>query len=326
MKPFDKFVPALAVITMITLLAGCSKSAPEVAAAAPEKAEAQSEAGLKLDADTQERIGLKVELPVATQLQPETKGYGQVIDPATLTAAVADLESARAAAEVSSKELERQKTLAAQQNASARMLEAAKAASTHDGLAFESALAKFKLDWGSALAEGSDREKVLAEVVNGTAGLVRIDLPAGEILPAPPASARIIALTDESKAVSGVFAGATDGVNPQTQRRSYFFLAKGGPLTPGAAVTGYLKVSGDAISGVVVPASAILRHEGAGWIYVQSATNQFVRTGIKLDRLVENGWFISENLSATNPVVVTGAQAVLSAELSGGGSNAGARD
>jgi hypothetical protein len=51
-----------------------------------------------------------------------------------------------------------------------------------------------------------------------------------------------------------------------------------------------------------------------------------LRKEISLDRLTDNGWFVSENLSATNRVVVTGAQTVLSAELSGGGFNTGQRD
>ena len=325
MKPGKNFIFPLAVIFSIAVLAGCSKSGGDKPADAPEKAEVQNKAGVTIDAATQERIGLKVETPAATQWQPEAKSYGRVIDPATLTAAVSDLESARAAAEVSGKEFERQKTLAAQNNASARTLETAKASSTHDGLAFESALAKFKLDWGSALAEGANRQTTLSKIINGTAALVRVDLPAGETLPSPPASARIVALTDETKFVTAAFVGATDGVNPQTQSQSFFFLVKGQPLTPGAAVTGYLRISGDAVGGVVVPASAILRHEGKGWVYVQTETNQFVRVEVPLDRLVDRGWFVKDNLSATNRIVVSGAQTVLSAEL-GGGFNTGTRD
>lgn len=318
MKSGNKFISALAVFFLITLLAGCSKSGGDKPAAPPEKPEAQNKIGLRIDAETQERLGLKTEFPIAMQWQPEIKAYGRVIDPATLTAAFSDFESARAAAEVSGKEYERQKTLAAQNNASARVLEAAKATSIHDGLAFESARAKFKLDWGSALAAGDAREKILSEVLNGTAALVRIDLPTGETLLAPPVSARIIALTSETKSVSGEFAGATDGVDPQTQSQSFFFLVKGQPLMLGVAVTGYLKIPGDPIHGVVVPASAVLRHEGKGWIYVQAETNQFVRIEIPLDRLVENGWLVSENVSATNRVVVSGAQTILSGELNGG--------
>ena len=325
MKPENHFIFPLTVIFSITLLAGCSKAGGDKPAEAPEKAEVQTKAGMTIDTATQARIGLKIETPAATQWQPEAKSYGRVIDPATLSAAVTDLESARAAAEVSGKEFERQKTLAAQNNASARTLEAAKAASTHDGLAFESALAKFKLDWGSALAEGTNREMTLKAAIKGTAALVRVDLPAGETLPAPPVAARIVALTDETRFVTAVFVGATEGVNPQTQSQSVFFLVNGQPLTPGVAVTGYLRISSDAVGGVIIPASAILRHEGKGWVYVQTETNQFVREGIPLDRMVDQGWFVAEHLSATNRIVVSGAQTVLSAEL-GGGFNTGTRD
>jgi len=326
MKPAKQFIFALAIVSSITLAAGCSKSAGDKPADAPEQAEAPAKAGVTVDAETQERIGLKIETPAPAQWQPEMKGFGRVIDPATLTAGVADLESARAAAQASSQDLERQKTLAAQDNASARTLEAARATATHDQLAFEAALAKFKLDWGSALTEGSDHAKIISDVVNGTVALVRIDLPPGETLPSAPASARIVALTDEIKSVTGDFCGATDGVDPQTQSQSFFFLVKSQPLTLGAAVTGFLKIAGDPVSGVTVPASAVLRHEGKGWVYVQTETNQFLRTEIPLDRQRDNGWFVSENLSATNRVVVTGAQTVLSAELSGGGFNTGQRD
>ena len=109
---------------------------------------ANGETIVVLDADTRQRLGLETETPAAMQWQSEAKGYGAVIDPATLSAAVADLESARTAAEASGREYERQKTLAAQDNASARALETARATATHDQLGFESTRAKFALDWG----------------------------------------------------------------------------------------------------------------------------------------------------------------------------------
>jgi len=77
---------------------------------------------------------------------------------------------------------------------------------------------------------------------------------------------------------------------------------------------------------VIVPPDAVLRYEGKGWIYVQTADNQFLRTEIPLDRLTDNGWFVSGDLTATNRVVISGAQTVLSAEMSGGEFNTGTRD
>jgi hypothetical protein len=279
-----------------------------------------------LDTDTQQRLGLKTEDLAARQWQPELKGYGAVIDPATLSAAVADLELARTAAEASSREYERQKTLAAQDNTSARTLETARAAATHDQLGFESALARFKLDWGQSLAQQTNLDTLLQQVSTGETTLVRVDLSAGKLLSAPPASARIVALTDETKSVNGDLFSATGGVNPATQSQSFFYLVQGRPLPPGAAVTAFLKSAGEPVNGVVVPSAAVLRYEGKDWIYVQAGTNGFARKEMTLDEPMDSGWFVSSNLTATNRVLVNGAQSVLSAELSSGNFNSGSRD
>ena len=87
-----------------------------------------------------------------------------------------------------------------------------------------------------------------------------------------------------------------------------------------------MTTAGEPVSGVTVPVGAVLRHQGAGWVYVQTAANQFRRVKIPLDRLTDTGWFVSENLSVTNRIVVGGAQTVLSAELSAGGFSTGQRD
>jgi hypothetical protein len=320
-KPIKQFLLAAALLACANA-ARCAdaEAKPD---AVPQIKNVKGEIVVTLDAETQKRIGLEIANLTAVEWQPEVKGYGHVMAPATLTAAVADLESARSTAEVSTKEYERLKSLG--DNVSARVLETAKSAATHDQLVFEAALAKFKLDWGQSLAEGNDREKVVAEIVNGQAAFVRIDLPAGEALSSQPVSARIVELADETKSVSGEFSGATDGVNPQTQSRSYFFLVKGQPLTLGSAVTGFLKISGDKTSGAIVPASAVLRHVGRGWIYLQTAATDFTRRELPLDRAADGGFF-SGKLSATNRVVVVGAQTILSTELSSGGFNTGERD
>ena len=108
MKSPNPIYPALAILFSIALFAGCSKTDGDKSVAAPEKNEATAKAGVTIDETTQARIGLKIENPLATQWQPEVKGFGSVIDPASLTAAVSDLESARSAADLSMKELSRQ--------------------------------------------------------------------------------------------------------------------------------------------------------------------------------------------------------------------------
>jgi len=287
---------------------------------------ANGETIIVLDAPTQQRLGLKTEEPTPVQWQPEMKGYGHVIDPATLSAAVADLESARAAAETSGREYDRLKTLAAQNNASAQALEAARASATHDQLAFEASRTRFALDWGQSLAEQTNLDTLVQQLSSGKTTLVRVDLPAGQVLPTAPTAARIVPLTDETKSVKGELFSAGTSVNPATQSQSFFYLIPGQPLVPGASVTGFLEISGKPVDGVVIPPDAVLRYEGKSWIYAQTGSNDFTRTEIPLDRPAENGWFVPGNLTATHRVVVSGAQTVLSAELSTGNFNTGERD
>ena len=316
-------------LTALTIVAGCSKPAdtktaePEKPAAeAKVKQNAAGETVLTVDAETQKRIALKIENLAATEGTPEVKGFGRVIDAATLSSALADLETARGAAEVSGKELERLTTLAKQGNASDRALQTAEAAAKHDELALAAARAKFATGWGGKLAENSaDTLKSLAD----GAALVRIDLAAGEFLKSPPHGARIVSLNDAASFVSAEFFDAGTGVDPMTQQQSFLFLAKQSSLAPGAAVTGWLKTDGEKTSGVTIPADAVLRHDGKAWIYLQSGETEFARHEIELDRPTDGGWF-SVELSATNKVVTSGAQTVLSAELSGGGFTTGARD
>ena len=326
MKTEKIFFPVLAVGLAFALFAGCSKSgdADDHAGGTPPKADDQAATGVTLDAATQTRIGLEIATPAATQWQPESKAYGTVLDPSALASAVADLESARVAAAASAKEYDRQKTLAAQNNASARSLETAQAATLQDNMALTSKLAKFKADWGSALMTNGN--EILEQIAGNQTALVRLDLPAGENLASPPVSARLVLSTVETNPVAADYFDAVAGVDPQTQGQSFLFLVKGQTLPPAAAVTGYLKTTGETVNGVVIPAAAVLRYEGKGWIYVQTGTNQFSREAISLDCPVAGGWFVPQNAPMTNGIVVTGAQSVLTDELSGGSFNTGERD
>ena len=326
MNPKKISLPVLALAFSLAIFTGCSKSgdADDSAGTAPVKSESEMSAGVTLDAATQMRLGLQLAMPAATQWQPEAKAYGVVLDPAVLAAAVAELASARVTADASDKEYKRQETLAAQNNSSARALESAQASATHDDLTWTSELARFKAAWGSALAENG--AEITSQIASNQAALVRIDLPAGENLPATPSSASLVLSTGETNSVDAVFFDAINGVDPQTQGQSFFFLVKGRTLPPNAAVTGFLKMPGEPVNGVTIPAAAVLRYEGKGWIYAQTGTNQFLREGIPLDYPVENGWFVPAASLATNNIVIGGAQTVLSAELSGGSFNTGERD
>jgi hypothetical protein len=285
-----------------------------VTAASRVERNASGETVVSLDLGAQKIAGLQTITLAATNQEPEIKGFGRVMDLATLTAAVANLESARTASEASDREFERAKNLSGQNNISEHALEAAKAAATRDQTASASALAKFKLDWGQALAEDNRRERILSEIASSETELVRIDLPVGETLSSAPDSARIVALNDKANPVEAKFLGATDGVNPQTQAQGFFFLLKGRPLTPGVAVTGFLEIPGEPSGGVVVPDAAVVHVDDRAWIYLQTSETNFTRREISLDHPGAGGWFVTNGAAPGDRVVATGAQTLLSEE------------
>jgi multidrug efflux pump subunit AcrA (membrane-fusion protein) len=87
-------------------------------------------------------------------------------------------------------------------------------------------------------------------------------------------------------------------------------------LVPGQALVGYLQVPGEPVAGVVVPREAVVRTEGAAWVYVldQAGAEAFARTEIPLDHPTDAGWFVPQGVSAGDYIVVKGAQQLLSIE------------
>jgi hypothetical protein len=300
----------------------------KVAAAATEKPAEEKEGGtsvthdtngltvVKMDDDTQGDIGIGVANPEGAKLTPELKGYGRVQDPSPLIAAVNDLAVARAAYVASSNEYDRAKNLAAQGNASTRVLQNAEAAAQRDALAVRSARDKLALSWGDGLAERGDLAVLLQSLTSREAALVRIDLPAGENIGAQPNGARLVSLAGTNGEAE--FFGEAPSVDPQMQGRGFYFLLKPNSLrlAPGEAVTAYMKLPGEPLSGAVIPRDAVIRTAGSTWVYVlNEGGDAFTRTPVALEHPVEGGWFVTNAVTPGNHVVVTGAQVLLSEEL-----------
>ena len=289
---------------------------------------ADGETVLTLDVETQKRIGLQVDNPPVQTNLPEIRCSGRVLDPTPLAEGVAELETARAALGASNLEFERLKALAAQNNASARALQAAEALAVRDRLAAGSARTKLTLAWGRELAQRDDLKALVESLVNGDAALVRLDLAPGEVLAAAPVEARLEWAGAAGRFARAEFSGNAPGVDPQTQGAGFFFLLKTKPsgFAPGLAVLGHLSLAAESVKGVVVSSDSILRRDGAAWVFVQTAATEFTRRRIQLDWPVEAGWFEHAKLKPTDRVVTVGAQTLLSQEMGGSAFHGGEGD
>lgn len=321
-------VRALLILSSI-LMAGCShKDKDEAKPPAAEKlAELESHVKrgtngatiVSFDTATQKLMGLETTALQPAQLAPELKGYGRVLDVAPLSALVSDLMTARAASAASQAELGRLKTLAAQNNASERSLQAAEAAAARDQSQAESARLRLLTSWGRAIAERPDLPALIQSLSSLAGALVQLDLPAGQSVSGPPKGARVVTLTEESKAVPVELVGPAPTVDPQLQGNGFLFLLKTNSiqLAPGASVSGFLEFPGEKQVGVELPRNAIVRFNGAAWVYVQTGEQTFERREVRLDSPLSEGWFVREGLNPGNKVVMVGAQQLLSEEQKG---------
>src|SRR5260370_35793984 len=91
--------------------------------------------------------------------------------------------------------------------------------------------------------------------------------------------------------------------------------AQGFPLRPGTAVTARLESPGTAKPGVVIPEAALVRTGDSAWAYVQIAPTQFERRRVVVTSHDARGWFVTSGFTASDRIVVTGPQALLSEEL-----------
>jgi len=339
--------PLLAVVLASAGLTGCGKAGGDPddhpAAPAAEKEDAPAVPNtVTLDAEALQKAGLVTASPVATNWQAELTAYGTVLDSAPLQAELMNFGQAAMSFDRAHVELERAKVLKAQHNLSERAFLDAENTYKQNFLAVMTARFVIQTNWGGRIADltgnivtkpGSERKaNPQLEGLTGQSYLVRVDLPAGERQPPFGESVRLVSLASQTPAVTGHVYDQLPTMDPQTQQQSLLCVAdrttdRTHSLIPGEAVTAHLQTDTTGpVSGVVVPASAVVRYEGAGWVYVQSATNRFTRILLPLDRPTADGWFVTEGLSATNRIIVTGVQTVLSAELSGGGFTTGERD
>ena len=152
--------------------------------------------------------------------------------------------------------------------------------------------------------------------------LARIDIPIGQHVPASVLEARIVPVGFEdhpitAKRIGMAVTAPTAPIQGQTQGEAYLFRLDNSRfgLRPGIAVTAYLDVPGPSQAGVSIPQAAVVRYQGSGFAFVQTAGDQFVRKQVALDRFTEAGYFTGENFQPGDRVVVVGAQALLSEEF-----------
>ena len=315
---------ALVAVISLIFLTGCSRGDSSVSAVAPEKKNesrvlygTNGETVVTLSAEAQKLNGLQTTVLTPVEVSREIKSFGRVMDASSLASLVADVTSANAASAASRAELERLETLALQTNASARVVQAAEASAARDQAQAEAARLKLMGAWGRAIADRKDLTAFVRSLSSLESLLVQLNFSPNETPNPMPARARIATLSNETNAIEVQFVGPATAVDPQLQARGFLYLlpTNSPGLAPGMAVTGTVELAGVKQGGVIVPPDALVRFNGAAWVYVQTSSTTFQRAEARLQQPADNGWFVREGLKPGIKIVTTGAQQLLSEEM-----------
>ncbi len=272
---------------------------------------------VRLDVETQHRLGLRSAALSKASVADEVTASARMLDGTLLSAQLGEIRAAEAALTATRSDYERKRMLAEQgQNASVSAVEGAMAAMQRDEIAHSVARAKVVAVWGSALSARADLATLAEALLRREQAIARVELLATDRLDTPPENA-VLERLDGFNA-----AGQLIGPAPMSENRLagqcllYLVGARAEQLVPGTMMIARLVRPGKESAGWLVPRSAVVRHGGLAWIYVKKDGETFARREVALDRGHADGWLVAEDIGM--PVVVAGAQSLLSEELKGG--------
>lgn len=250
----------------------------------------------------------------------------------------ADLDAARASLEqkkrlnteqglVSDRSLE--ETQARTRNAEARLAAAQKRGELYEALVKgqgrNGALFPLDLPDGGEIVELAarpgevvDAGQILLRTVQADALLARVFLFAGDAARPSKDPTQLQFSTLGDATVAAIWVGLAPQVGATTGGQALLYRVEESgdlPLRPGMTFEAHIPTEGEPLHGVVVPRSALLRHAGLTWVYLQAEGDRFERRSCVLNSPSKDGWFVSEGLSDGDKVVVEGAQLLLSEEL-----------
>ncbi len=305
------------------------KPQAEEAAAEPGATPAEEEKAadfvVNLEKEKWQALDLEKGEPEKMELKPQRIAFGRVLDPTPVVTLDGDLATAEAALAASRAEHDRtQKLFAAGENTSRKSAETAEAQFRTDEIKADGLRRRALIEWGALLPaqDAAARRALVEQLVHGDAALIRVDILPGDALTEQPKKARLVVLGREDQPIDTLSITAAADVDVKTQAQGFILRVDQPPfpLRPGMALTAWLESSQPPRAGFAVPRSAVLRHDGRAWVYVQEEEEKFVRKPVVLDTPLDGdkGWFIAAEgggIKADDLLVVTGAQSLLSEEL-----------
>lgn len=279
-----------------------------------------------LSGDELKASGIALAAPEQTTHQNRAAAFGTVIAPQTILdqrrayqVAVGEVSLSEIAVRTARIEVQRLRP-GGRDTVLAKQLEAAQAAvateETNLRLANERLQmqkAELRQQWGAVVGQWLiDGAADLDDILAGRALLLQIALPSGRFV-AKPAVAQIDLGAGE------VLDARVLSDMPQADAKfpgqAFYAVTRAAPrVRPGMTLPVTVPI-GEPMAGFAVPESAVLRWDGKPWVFVALHEGEFARRPIATEMPTPQGWLVSAETLNGTPVVVRGAQLLLSEEI-----------
>ena len=260
-----------------------------------------------IDAKTRARLGIITQDLAALDLPPSAPAFATVLDPAPLVALLRQAESTKETVDFSQRILDRAEKLFSEGNlVPEKNVEAARAQLLTDKAAHQAILDSILATYGEASSLITKPEDLLLS----KQVLVRISTQAN------PTEEPLSVSIASNPPVTGKTLTRAPVADPVFQNISWLTITAGGKLVPGMSLPATLTLPGGLEKGYLLPASAVVWHLGIPWIFHEVSEGKFERIQAPDQHPVTGGWFIAGRDFTTAAIVTTGAQLLLSSEIS----------
>ncbi len=325
-------------LLLLLVLQGMNCSASEMTATAepnpsPEAGGVNAQSLVTIGKQARNRAGIRTLLLQPADYLPETSAYGEVLDIQPLLelrsryfSALSEQRIAQAALQLSAQNLKRLRSLfqakaAAQKNYLQQKMQwqtdqARVDAASHQLDSIEQTLL---LHWGETLASHvmDPDSKLFRDLAGLRRRLLLITLTTNQTVPANLSRISISPTGKRRHAMPADYLAASPRSNSLLQGNSYFILCDNPALQTNMHITAWITSPGPPLTGVIIPASALIRHLGQTYVYLQLGDGTFARRAIPRLMNLGRGYFIPSGIGAGEQLVIAGAQLLLSEEFRG---------
>lgn len=301
---------------------------------ADQETDEQTAFSVPMDEKTQTEAGIKTQKLHVSQLTPEIKTFATRVDLTPLIQmrseyihSRAELETMRSKLEQAKRNVQRSTKLLREKAVSPRKLHEQKTQLKIVQIRFDSAqqqtdniLLHSQLKWGKGLGK-----IILTNDLQSSSMQDMLDRPLYLIyLPiqntTPSKTIFLQAFANREQALPATLVGSAPPANTGRQQAGtpFYYLSDHILTNQQQRVAAWIPVTGEKLSGVIIPTSSLVWHLGQAYIYLQLDTELFKRIKITDKRLISNAsYFIQNALQQGDILVDTGAQLLLSEEFRG---------